>query len=167
MPDLSDVEISKIVGWVANKVPHPDFISFDDLFQEGWVAALSAKKSFDSSKNTKLSTWIVTVVYGTLQCYVSDQCKKNSLPDKFKEESEKRCLYNDLIQDRIDVSLFLSLLKKILSPMAFEILAMQLKLFPKRIERSELSAILSVDLLSVDNLYGELRWAVLAVQKMM
>jgi len=160
---LSDDDIERIILWIVSKFTKafPN-VSIEDLVQEGWVAALNAKNTYDS-KRAKLSTWVVVNVTGVLKTYIYsgiDESKKRralegvSIKCRLPEFIEVVCL-KDL----------LSILKVILSPMAFEVMSYQISTFPSRASKENLSLFFKIGVPDVENLCNEIRYAVKCIQE--
>lgn len=155
---LSDDDIWRIVFWSLNSLRLPKSISEEDLVQEGWIAALEAHKTYDPSKGTKLSSWVVVCVKGRLRNHIYLEMKGNKVAsiDELSIEARQQVA----LSDRIDYSSFLSMLKKILSPASHTVLLLQLSRFPRRMRKEDITRILRISILDLDNLYQEMKGAV-------
>lgn len=155
MHTLSDDEISLLVYWTCNgfRRRHPD-MSFDDLVEEAWIAALDAKRRFDPTKGAKLSTWIVTTIIGTLKTFISTEISRTSKLSYTADELE--IVDKSDVESDVDLKLYLELMQSVLSPKAFALVSLQMRNSP-RLNRKELSDSLRLSSRDIDNLHVEIK----------
>jgi len=124
--NVSKIDIDKIINWiVTRKFSSCKGYTRNDLFQEGWVAALKAIKTFDPSKGKvkpmKLTSWIFLNVDLHLKWLVFESKKVYD-----REEILLLNAVNPLIIyyeiSEYEQTEILVLLRKILSPCAIEVL---------------------------------------------
>jgi DNA-directed RNA polymerase sigma subunit (sigma70/sigma32) len=131
------------------------------------LAAQKAIERFREDKGAKLSSWVVTVVAGYLKCYVEAEAKRLRVPAALARDVSKFDRSVESLESSLDVSALLEILRKVLSPLSRKILLIQLAAFPRRVGKEQISEYLSVNLTAVDNLYAELRQAVMSIRRLM
>jgi len=158
-PELSDLEIYKIIYWVIGRKRFPESIAVEDLVQEGWEAALIAKKTYRSDKGAKLSSWIVTSVSSHLSNFISDEIKRIG---KFKQVET---LDIEAKRKEVQEGVLLSILKKVLSPLAFCLLVIRIRTYPLKVKKEDIIQSLNVSSTEVDMILVELRWSIRVVRQ--
>ena len=160
---LSEDDIERIILWIVGKLTRAfPSISTDDLIQEGWVAALNAKNTYDP-KRARLSTWVVANVTGVLKTYIYSRLNESNRR-RTLESVNVKCKVPELVET-IYVKDLLSILNRILSPMAFKVMSYQISTFPSRTSKENLRLFFGLSMTDVENLCSEVRYAVKCVQE--
>lgn len=73
---------------------------FDDLVEEGRVAAINASKSFDKSKNTKFITYLTNSVSRELSKFVGDNSYDLTVTEHDRRDNYSRYGSNDKLKEK-------------------------------------------------------------------
>jgi len=160
-PGVSDSDIFRIIYWAISKCSYPETILVEDLVQEAWSAALEAGNSYDPSRGTKPTSWLTTCIICHLKNYIAVEVKQSG---KFKQLPENREL-EDHRKKKPQEYMFLSVLKKVVSPLAFCLLVIRIRTYPLRVKREDIVRTLRITPGEVDLVSAELKWGIKTVKQ--
>lgn len=102
-----------LIGWVINRHfteflnRYPSF-TYEDLFNEGVIALLEARESFDTSYNTKFSTYATYGIQYKIESYINQNIRPISygsqIPNWDREAKSKDLSTAEEIQDTLQLT---------------------------------------------------------------
>jgi len=162
-------DIDNIIRWLVNRVyaKAGGAIPKEDLIQEGWVAAIKAQNNYDSTKS-KLTTWIVCNVWGSLMAVLHEQFSQTRklvfVENAIEYDSN---MSSDEHDERLLTCLWIT--EDILSPIAKKLVDLQKDYFLRRrdcvrvMRKADVCKSLNVSSRELIGLYEEIRQGITLV----
>jgi DNA-directed RNA polymerase specialized sigma24 family protein len=144
---------TKLIGYIASRY-HKSFlyIPAEDLFQEGWLAILHKEHRWDPQRGsgTAFITRVVVNKMNNLRRSWLSQTKPGQLSVVPPEHIGSCCGEEDMREE-------LSVLSKILSPLAWCVLSLKLDALPNRLYAADLCKVLDINVKVCAGINRELR----------